>query len=103
MKNTDKELDKAANRMLKGKAPKAKAKDKEPTDAIGWLKKAANYKFPKTHPHAYMTFSRINFTTPQIGAMAALVDLKKMDHKDAAKKWLKDNKAVWKPWTKAGM
>ena len=26
--------------MLKGKAPKAKAKAKEPTDAIGWLKKA---------------------------------------------------------------
>ena len=40
MKNTDKELDKAANRMLKGKAPKAKAGPKEPTDAIGWLKKA---------------------------------------------------------------
>jgi len=70
---------------------------------IGWLKKAANYKFPKTHPHAYMTYSRVNFTTPQIGAMAALVDQKKMDAKDAAKKWLKDNEAVWKPWTKAGM
>ena len=40
MKNTDKELDKAADRMLKGKAPKAKAGSKEPTDAIGWLKKA---------------------------------------------------------------
>ena len=40
MKNTDKELEKAAGRMLKGTAPKAKAKAKEPTDAIGWLKKA---------------------------------------------------------------
>jgi len=40
MKNTDKELEKAAGRMLKGKEPKAKAKAKEPTDAIGWLKKA---------------------------------------------------------------
>ena len=40
MKNTDKELDKAADRMLKGKAPKAKAGPKEPTDAIGWLRKA---------------------------------------------------------------
>ena len=70
---------------------------------IGWLKKAANYKFPKTHPHAYMTFSRLNFTTPQIGAMAALVDIDKMSDEDAAKKWLKDNEAVWKPWTKAGM
>ena len=53
MRNTDKELDKAANRMFKGKAPKAESKKstpkgrggkfvsaKEPTDAIGWLKKA---------------------------------------------------------------
>ena len=69
----------------------------------GWLKKAANYRFPKTHPQAYMTYTRINFTTPQIGAMAALVDLEKMDHKDAAKKWLADNEEVWKPWTRPGM
>jgi len=40
MKNTDKELEKAAKKMLKGKAPKAEAKPKEPTDAMGWLKKA---------------------------------------------------------------
>ena len=53
MKNTDKELEKAAGRMLKGKASKAEPKKptpkgrggkfvsaKEPTDAIGWLKKA---------------------------------------------------------------
>ena len=36
----DKELEKSAKRMLKGKPPKAKPKPKEPTDAIGWLKKA---------------------------------------------------------------
>jgi glycine betaine/proline transport system substrate-binding protein len=52
----------------------------------GWLKKAANYKMPKTHPHAYTIFSQLSFTTPQIGQMAALVDSDKMDHKDAAKK-----------------
>ena len=69
----------------------------------GWLKKAANYKFPKTHPHAYTIFSQLSFTTPQIGQMAALVDVDKMDHKDAAKKWLADNKAVWEGWTKTGM
>ena len=53
MKNTDKELDKSANKMFKGKSPKAYSKEptpkgkggkfvraKEPTDAIGWLKKA---------------------------------------------------------------
>ena len=67
---------------------------------IGWLKKAANYKFPKTHPMAYTIFTKISFTTAQIGQMAALVDLDKMSHEDAAKKWLADNEAVWKPWTK---
>ena len=35
-----KELEKAAKKMLKGKAPKAPPKPEEPTDAIGWLKKA---------------------------------------------------------------
>ena len=55
MKNTDKELEKAAGKMLKGKASKANSKSKEPTpkgkggkfvtakeptDAMGWLKKA---------------------------------------------------------------
>lgn len=66
----------------------------------GWLKKAANYKFPKTHPKAYTVFSKLSFTTTQIGQMAALVDIDKMSHQDAAKKWLADNKAVWEPWTK---
>lgn len=66
----------------------------------GWLKKAANYKFPKTHPKAYSTFSKISFTTKQIGQMAALVDIDKMTHEDAAKKWLADNEAVWKAFTK---
>lgn len=65
----------------------------------GWLKKGANYKFPKTHPKAYAAFSRLSFTTPQIGSMAALVDVDGMTHEDAAKKWLTDNEDVWKPWT----
>jgi glycine betaine/proline transport system substrate-binding protein len=65
----------------------------------GWLKKGANYKFPKSHPRAYAAFSKLSFTTPQIGQMAALVDVDGMTHEDAAKKWLKDNEAVWKPWT----
>jgi glycine betaine/proline transport system substrate-binding protein len=32
--------------------------------------------------------------------MAALVDIDKLSHEDAAKKWLADNEAVWMPWTK---
>jgi len=69
----------------------------------GWLKKAANYKFPKTHPAAYTAYSRISFTTQDIGQMAALVDIDKMSHEDAAKSWLADHEDVWKPFTAAGM
>lgn len=69
----------------------------------GWLKKAANYKFPKTHPVAYLAFLQMSFTTEQIGAMAALVDTQKMSHKDAAKKWLADNEDVWRPFLKPAM
>ncbi|MCP4074101.1 MAG: ABC transporter substrate-binding protein [Hyphomicrobiales bacterium] len=65
----------------------------------GWLKKAANYKFPKTHPAAYKTFSKLSFTTTQVGQMAALVDIDKLSHQEAAKKWLADNEDVWKPFT----
>jgi glycine betaine/proline transport system substrate-binding protein len=65
----------------------------------GWLKKAANYKFPKTHPAAYKAFSKLSFTTAQIGQMAALVDLEKKSHQDAAKAWLAANESVWKLFT----
>ena len=70
---------------------------------VGWLKKAANYKFPKTHPAAYTAFSRISFTAGQIGAMAALVDIEKMTHADAAKAWLAANENIWKPMIGVGM
>jgi glycine betaine/proline transport system substrate-binding protein len=65
----------------------------------GWLKKAANNKFPKTHPAAYRAFSQMSFNTTDIGQMAALVDIDRMSHEDAAKKWLADHKDVWKPFT----
>ncbi len=65
----------------------------------GWLKKAANYKFPKTHPAAYTVFSKMPFTTKDIGQMAALVDIDKMSHQDAAKAWLAAHDNVWKPFT----
>ena len=70
---------------------------------IGWLKKAANWKFPKTHPAAYTAFSRMSFTAGHIGGMAALVDIDKMTHADAAEAWLAANEAVWKPMIGAGM
>ena len=66
----------------------------------GYLKKAVNADFPKTHPDAANMFKKLSFSTSQIGAMAALVDIDKMTHEDAAKKWLKDNEKVWKAFTK---
>ena len=65
----------------------------------GWLKKAANYKFPKTHPAAYSAFTKMDFSSQDIGQMAALVDIDKMSHQDAAAKWLADHEDVWKPFT----
>ena len=59
-----------------------------------------NENFPKTHPQAAEIFKNMSFTTSHIGAMAALVDVDKMTHEDAAKAWLKKNKKVWKAFTK---
>ena len=57
-----------------------------------WLfEKAVNADFPTTHPSAAAIFKKMSFSTGQIGAMAALVDVDKMTHEDAAKKWLADN------------
>jgi glycine betaine/proline transport system substrate-binding protein len=61
----------------------------------GWLKKAVNENFPKTHPAAAAMFKKLSFNSQQIGAMAYSVDIDKMGHEDAAKKWLADNKGVW--------
>ena len=64
------------------------------------MKKAANYKFPKTHPDAYMAYTQMDFDTSMIGQMAALVDIDKMSHEEAAAKWLADNEDVWMAFTK---
>ena len=64
------------------------------------MKKAAHEDFPKSHPYSAAAFKKMSFSTSQIGAMAALVDMDKMTHEDAAKKWLADNESVWKAFTK---
>jgi len=66
----------------------------------GYLKKAVNADFPKTHPKAAAMFKKLSFSTSHIGAMAAYVDIDKMTHQDAAKAWLKKNKKVWKKFKK---
>ena len=41
----------------------------------------------------------MSFNTTDIAQMTALVDIDRMSHKDAAKKWLADHEDVWKPFT----
>jgi len=65
----------------------------------GYLKKAASDKFAKMHPDAFNVFKKIAFTTKDIGKMAYYVDVEKMTHQQAAKKWLSKNKYKWKYWT----
>ena len=40
-------------------------------------------------------FKKLSFSAQDIGQMAALVDIDKMGHEDAANKWLADHKDVW--------
>ena len=40
------------------------------------------------HPAAYTAFSKISFSTQDIGQMATLVGIDKLSHEDAAKNWL---------------
>ncbi len=64
----------------------------------GYLKKAASSKFATEYPEAFKVFRKINFTTLDFGTMAALHDVDKMTHKNAAKKWLRDNRHKWEYW-----
>ena len=64
----------------------------------GYIKKAASSKFIKQYPEAFAVLKKINFTTLDIGSMAALVDVDKMTHEAAAKKWLRDNRYKWEYW-----
>jgi glycine betaine/proline transport system substrate-binding protein len=66
----------------------------------GWLKKAVNADFPKTHPAAAKAFKKLSFSAGDIGQMAALVDIDGLTQEDAGKKWLADHKDVWEPFTK---
>ena len=64
----------------------------------GYLKKAASSKFVNKYPKAYDVFKKIAFTTKDIGKMAYYVDVERMTHEEAAKKWLSKNKYKWEYW-----
>ena len=50
----------------------------------GWLKKAAHIKFPITHTSAYKFYTKMEFTSGNIGEMANYVDNGGMTHAEAA-------------------
>jgi glycine betaine/proline transport system substrate-binding protein len=53
----------------------------------------------KKWPKAYAVLKKVNFTNAQLAEMAKMVDVDGMEPEEAAKKWVADNEAVWKPWT----
>jgi glycine betaine/proline transport system substrate-binding protein len=67
---------------------------------LGWLKKAAHYQMPKRWPAAYKAFSKLSFTTTDIGQMAALVSVDGMTYEDAAAKWFAEHQDVIAKFTK---
>ncbi|QCO57602.1 glycine/betaine ABC transporter substrate-binding protein (plasmid) [Pseudorhodobacter turbinis] len=68
--------------------------------ADGYLKKAAWEGMEEKWPDAFHVLQQINFTNPQIAAMAKLVDIDDMEPEDAAIEWMDANKAVWESWVK---
>ncbi len=64
----------------------------------GKIRKAASKKFVVKYPEAFKAYQKINFTTLDIGTMAAYVDVDGMNHKEAANKWLNLNKHKWEYW-----
>ena len=66
--------------------------------ANGYLKKAGSKNLVEKWPAAAAFLRKVNFTNPQIAAVAAMVDVDGMTPEDAAKKWIADNEATWKTW-----
>jgi ABC-type proline/glycine betaine transport system substrate-binding protein len=65
---------------------------------VGWLKKGAHIKFPITHPKAYKFYSKMGFTSPQIGEMANYRDNMGMSHAEAATAFIEAHRAQIDEW-----
>jgi len=64
----------------------------------GWLRKAVSKKLEKQSNCAFKIVNNLNFTNSMIAEASYLVDLNGLTTGDAAKKWMKKNKGVWKRW-----
>ena len=67
---------------------------------VGWLKKAANIKFPLTHPSAYKFLTKMEATAGQIGEMANNVDNLGMTHAESATAFIANNRDAVDNWLK---
>ena len=67
---------------------------------VGWLKKAANIKFPLTHPSAYKFLTKMEATAGQIGEMANNVDNLGMTHAESATAFISNNRDAVDNWLK---
>jgi glycine betaine/proline transport system substrate-binding protein len=52
-------------------------------------------------PAAYKLLKEFKFTNGDQGPLMKLVDVEGMSAADAAKKWVNENEATWKPWVDA--
>ncbi|HXV25633.1 MAG TPA: ABC transporter substrate-binding protein [Alphaproteobacteria bacterium] len=52
-------------------------------------------------PAAYKLLKEFKFTNADQGPLMKLVDVEGMSAADAAKKWVNENEATWKPWVDA--
>ncbi len=64
----------------------------------GWLKKAVSKRLKRDAACAYQFVRNTNFNNAQIARAAAYVDVESMGYEDAARRWIKDNKATWENW-----
>jgi glycine betaine/proline transport system substrate-binding protein len=65
---------------------------------VGWLKKGAHIKFPITHPSAYKFYSKMGFSSGQIGEMANYRDNLGMSHAEAATTFIEAHRAQIDEW-----
>jgi glycine betaine/proline transport system substrate-binding protein len=65
--------------------------------------KFANPHFKEKYPAAYKMLKAFTITNAIQGPLMKSVDVEKQKAADAAKKWVDENEAVWKPWVDAAM
>ena len=67
----------------------------------GWLKKAAWPGLEEFAPCAHSILRTLSFNNAQIAEAAAYVDVDALTHREAAQKWMENNRTTWQPWAKA--